>query len=125
MIAAARTRTARARTRRTRPGGLAAQLAAASHAAWRDARRNPALWALFVVVPVVFIITADLVTPNEPIVLTVTEAGRRAAQVFAMPDVHGATMAPIAIGSLAALVGLDGALTTGFDETTPLLIGLC
>jgi hypothetical protein len=70
------------------------------------ARRNPTLWALFVVVPVVFIWTADAVTPREPITVTLTEAGRRVAASFAMPDVHGATMAPIAIASLAALVGL-------------------
>jgi hypothetical protein len=36
--------------------------------------------------------TADAVTPNEPILLTVTEYGRRAARTFAMPEVHGATM---------------------------------
>jgi len=123
-IAAARTRTARTRTRPARPGGLAAQLAAASRAAWRDAGRNPALWVLFVVVPVVFIITADLVTPNQPIVLTVTEYGRRAAQTFAMPDVHGATMAPIAVGSLAALVGLFAVLDSRDGDRRAALAGL-
>jgi hypothetical protein len=104
-LTTARLRRARAR-RRARPGGTAAQLAAASRAAWRDARRNPALWVLFVVVLVVFILTADAVTPNEPILLTVTEYGRRAARTFNMADVHGATMAPIAVASLAALFGL-------------------
>jgi hypothetical protein len=63
---------------------------------------NGSVWALFVVVPVVFIWTADAVTPREPITVTLTEAGRRVAASFAMPDVHGATMAPIAIASLAA-----------------------
>lgn len=105
LVAVARTR--RSRTRHpARAGGVRAQTLAACAAAWRDARRNPALWALFVVVPVVFIWTADAVTPNEPITLTLTEAGRRLQAVYPMPDVHGATMAPIAIASLAALVGL-------------------
>jgi hypothetical protein len=101
-----RTRSIRQRPHRIHPGGLPSQVAAACRAAWRDARRNPTLWALFVVVPVVFIWTADAVTPREPITVTLTEAGRRVAASFAMPDVHGATMAPIAIASLAALVGL-------------------
>jgi len=61
---------------------------------------------LFVIVPLVFIWTADAVTPDEPIILTLTEAGRRLRASYPMPDVHGATMAPIAIASLAALVGL-------------------
>jgi hypothetical protein len=73
---------------------------------------------------VVFIITADLVTPNQPIVLTVTEYGRRAAQTFAMPDVHGATMAPIAVGSLAALVGLFAVLDSRDGDRRAALAGL-
>ncbi|HET9516482.1 MAG TPA: hypothetical protein VFO77_02020, partial [Actinoplanes sp.] len=100
------------------------QLAAASRAAWRDARRNPALWVLFVVVPVVFIITADAVTPNEPIVLTVTEHGRRFGQTLLMPDVHGATMAPIAIASLAALVGLFTMLDSRDGDRRAALAGV-
>lgn len=123
-LGAARTRTARTHTRPGRPGGVAAQLAAASRAAWRDARRNPALWVLFVVVPVVFIITADIVTPNESIILTVTENGRHIAQTFAMPDVHGATMAPIAVGSLAALVGLFAVLDSRDGDRRAALAGL-
>jgi hypothetical protein len=61
---------------------------------------------LFVVVPLVFIWTAEAVTPNDPIRLTLTEAGRKLHASYPMPDVHGATMAPIAIASLAALVGV-------------------
>lgn len=104
-VAVARTR--RARTRRpARPGGTRTQLMGACLGAWRDARRNPALWVLFVVVPLVFIWTADAVTPDQPISLRVTEGGSTTDTVFGMPDVHGATMAPIAVASLAALVGL-------------------
>jgi hypothetical protein len=123
-LAAARTRTFRTRSHHTRPGGVAAQLAAASRAAWRDARRNPALWVLFVVVPVVFIITADIVTPNQPIILTVTEYGRHIARSYAMPQVHGATMAPIAIASLAALVGLFAMLDSRDGDRRAALAGL-
>lgn len=124
-LTTARTRTARTHTRRrTRPGGIPAQLAAASRAAWRDARRNPALWVLFVVVPVVFILTADAVTPDEPILLTVTEYGRRTARTFNMADVHGATMAPIAVASLAALVGLFTMLDSRDGDRRVALAGL-
>lgn len=104
-VAILRTRRSSAR-RRGQPDSRGTQTAGASVAAWRDARRNPALWALFVIVPLVFIWTADAVTPNEPITLTLTEAGRRLRASYPMPAVHGATMAPIAIASLAALVGL-------------------
>jgi ABC-2 family transporter protein len=107
-ITVARTRTAHphahARTR-VRPRSIG-QLGAAYRAAWRDARRNPVQWVLFVIVPVVFILTAEAVTPNKPISLTLDEHGRRSAQIFGMPAVHAATMAPIAVASLAALVGL-------------------
>lgn len=82
------------------------QTRAATRAAWRDARRNPAMWALFVVVPLVFVWAADALTPNEQITLTLTEAGEQFVASFAMPDVHAGTMAPIAIASLAAIVGL-------------------
>jgi hypothetical protein len=122
-LTTARLRRARAH-RRARPGGRRAQLAAASRAAWRDARRNPILWVLFVVVPVVFILTADAVTPNEPILLTVTEYGRRAARTFNMADVHGATMAPIAVASLAALVGLFTVLDSRDGDRRAALAGL-
>lgn len=105
LVAVARTRRARSH-HAARPGGLRTQLMAACAGAWRDARRNPVLWVLFVVVPLVFIWTADAVTPDEPISLRLTESGHTTDRVFPMPEVHGATMAPIAIASLAALVGL-------------------
>jgi hypothetical protein len=75
VLAAVRTRTAGLRARSLRPDDVTAQVAASSRAAWRDARRDPALRVLFVVVLVIFIITADAVTPNEPITLIITEHG--------------------------------------------------
>lgn len=104
-IVVARTRRARGHVHRhirARTG----QLGAASHMAWRDARRNPAQWALFVFVPVVFILGSEAVTPNEPMTLTLQDHGQRIVRAFPMPDVQAATMAPLAIASLAALIGL-------------------
>ncbi len=123
-VAAVRTRRARDRVRRGRPGSVVDQVGAASRAAWRDARRNPAMWVLFVVVPVVFILTAVGVTPDEPITLVLREHGRRIARAFAMPDVHGATMAPIAVASLAALVGLFAVLDSRAGDRRAALAGL-
>ncbi len=103
-ILATRTRGAVARVQwRTRATG---QFGPAFRAAWRVARRNPAQWVLFVVVPVVFILTAEAVTPDQPIEVTIDENARSVVGTFPMPDVHSATMAPIAVASLAALVGL-------------------
>ncbi len=118
------------RTRLARPhqaapsGSPRAQLAASGRAAWRDGRRNPAQWALFVVVPVVFILGAYVVTPNKPITVVLNEHGRRLARSLAMPDVHGATMAPIAIASLAALVGLFSVLDSRAADTRIALAGM-
>jgi len=123
-LAATRTRTARRHRTALGPGSPTAQLAASGQASWRDARRNPAQWALFVVVPVVFIITADAVTPNEPITLTLREHGASLAGTFAMPAVHGATMAPIAIASLSALVGLFVLLDSRAGDRRAALAGL-
>jgi hypothetical protein len=123
-LAVWRTRRIHARGRGTHPGGRTSQTAAATRSAWRDARRNPVLWVLFLVVPVVFIWTADAVTPDRDIILTLTEAGKRAAAVYAMPDVHGATMAPIAVASLAALVGLFAVADSRPGDQRAALAGL-
>jgi hypothetical protein len=104
-IVVARTRRARGHPQ-SHPRARTGQLGAASRMAWRDARRNPAQWALFLFVPVVFILGAKAVTPNKPITLTLQENGQRIARAFPMPDVHAATMAPLAVASLAALIGL-------------------
>lgn len=118
---------ARSRTARPHPGRSAArtgQLAAAFRAAWRDARRNPVQWVLFVLVPVVFILAAEAVTPDKPIAVTLDEQGRRLTQIFAMPQVHAATMAPIAVASLAALVGLFVMLGSTNGDRRAALAGL-
>ena len=123
VLTAARARIARAR-RVVRAGSVSAQLAAAGRASWRDARRNPAQWVLFMIVPLVFIITADAVTPAKQIILTLRENGSSLARSFAMPSVHGATMAPIAIASLSALVGLFVVLDSRAGDRRAAMAGL-
>ena len=123
LLATTRTRTFQ-RTLAFRPAGSArAQRVAALRAVWSEARRNPAQWALFVVVPVVFILMAVAVTPNKPIAVTVTEGGRRLLRAFPMPDVHAASMAPIAIGSLTALAGLFAFLDSRAGDRRAVLAG--
>ena len=124
LLAARRTRVKQPRRRVTTPGRLTAQLAAAARAAWRDSRRNHVQWALFAVVPVVFILAAAAVTPNKPITVILREHGRRLARSFPMPAVHGATMAPIAIASLAALVGMFVLLDSRDGDRRAALAGL-
>jgi hypothetical protein len=116
-------RTAHRRTRRT-SRVASGQFTAAFRAAWHDARRNPAQWALFVIVPAVFILTAYAVTPDKPIALTIDEHGNSLVRTFAMPAVHGATMAPIAIASLAALVGLFALIDSRNGDRRVALAGL-
>ena len=124
VVAAGRTRVPN-RTRPEAPGRpVGDQFRAAARAGWRQARRNPTQWVLFVVVPVVFILTADSVTPDQPIVLTLREHGERLTATFAMPAVHGATMAPIAVASLAALIGLHAMVDSHADDQRAALAGL-
>jgi hypothetical protein len=123
-LVAARTRAAHRRVWRAKPGSVVDQVAAASRAAWRDAGRNPTLWVLFVVVPVVFILGVYVVTPDMPITFFLVENGRRIAQTYPMIKIHGATMAPIAVASLAALVGLFTVLDSHAGDRRAALAGL-
>ncbi|MDX8056203.1 ABC transporter permease [Lentzea sp. BCCO 10_0798] len=72
----------------------------------RDYRRNPVLWVLLIVVPVVFIWLAKVITPDGRMVLSLVDNGQESSFSFWLPDVHAGTMTPIAIGSLATLAGL-------------------
>ena len=124
LLATRRTRIARPRRHRAIPGGLPTQLAAATRAAWRDSRRNHVQWVLFVVVPGVFILAAAAVTPDKPITVILREHGRSLSRSFPMPAVHGATMAPIAIGALTALVGMFVLLDCRDGDRRAALAGL-
>lgn len=71
-----------------------------------DLRRNPVLLVLLVIVPVIFVLLAEVTTPSRNMVLTVVEDGASRTASFWFPEVHAGTMTPIAIASLAALAGM-------------------
>ncbi|MCI4675854.1 hypothetical protein [Candidatus Mycolicibacterium alkanivorans] len=71
-----------------------------------DLRRNPVLLVLLVIVPSVFLLLAKATTPARTLIVAVTENGISTNQPFWFPEVHAGTMAPIAVGSLAALAGM-------------------
>lgn len=91
---------------RTRPGSVVDQIVAGLRMGLRDYRRNPVLWVLLIVVPVIFIWLSKVVTPGQATTLSLVEDGRPITPTFWLPDVHAGTMTPIAIASLAALAGL-------------------
>lgn len=72
---------------------------------WRTWRRTPVFWVLLVVVPTVFIWLADAVTPSGSTTVRLRENGTDVVTVLDPAAMHAGTMAPIAIGSLAALAG--------------------
>ena len=98
--------------RRTLPLGL------------RELGRNPALWALLVIVPALFIVLADMTTPRGHTGVSVLENGVRAVRMFDPAEIHGGTMAPIAVASLAMLVGLFTILATRDTDRRLCLAGL-
>lgn len=123
-LVAARTRIAHGHGRAHDAGSFPSQIAAALRATWRDTRRNPALWALLVIVPVVFILGVYVVTPDKPISVVVSESGRSVTRTLSMVDLHAATMAPIAVASLAALMGLFGVLQSRDGDRRAALTGM-
>lgn len=108
----------------SRPGSTRDHLAATTLAGWRDWRRNPVLWVLLAVVPAVFILLAQAVTPHRPTQLTVVEGGRRLVATFDVARIHAGTMAPIAVASLATLAGLFVALDTRAGDRRLVLTGI-
>lgn len=123
-LVAARTRTGHGRIRPQKAGSFRSQTAGALRAAWRDTRRNPALWALLVVVPVVFILGVYVVTPDQPISIVLHENGESITRTLSLIDLHGATMAPVAVASLAALIGLFGVLQSRDGDRRAALAGM-
>lgn len=93
-----------------RPDSWPVRLAGAFRMGLHDYGRNRVLWVLLVVVPVVFILTATAVTPDELTTMPLVEHGRTVLMTFSLPDIHAGTMTPIAIGSLAAVAGMFIAL---------------
>jgi hypothetical protein len=123
-LIAARTRTRRGRIRSQDAGSFRSQSAGALQAAWRDSRRNPALWALLVIVPAVFILGVYVVTPDKPIPIVLHENGASITRTLSMIKIHGAVMVPIAVASLAGLVGLFGVLQSRDGDQRAALAGM-
>ena len=90
----------------------------------RELGRNPALWAMLAVVPSVFIVLSDLITPHGHTGIAVREDGTLAVRMFDPAVIHAGTMAPIAVASLAMLVGLFTILATRDTDRRLCLAGL-
>lgn len=101
------------RRSRSVPGSASAQLRGAVTVAWHELRRNPVLWVLLVVVPAVFVLLSDAITPHGATPVLVVEGGRRITETFDPARIHAGTMAPIAVASLAALVGVFLSVDSG------------
>jgi hypothetical protein len=74
--------------------------------AWREYRRNTALWVLLIGLPLFFISLSIAVTPDDPAPVELVENGVRTISSLSMTDVHGAIMVPITVAFLAGLAGL-------------------
>ena len=72
----------------------------------RDWARTPVLWVLLVLVPTVFVLLSDAITPPGQTRAVLFEGGVKVSHVVDPADIHGGTMAPIAVASLATLVGV-------------------
>ena len=72
----------------------------------REYRRNPVLWALLIVVPVIFIWLSKAITEKGYMTLSLVDGGTKTDTTFWLPDMHAGTMTPMAVGSLATLAGL-------------------
>ncbi|MBC7269369.1 MAG: ABC transporter permease [Streptomyces sp.] len=113
-----------ATARAARTHRRAGQLATAVRMGLRTAGRNRVLWALLIAVPAVFILLAAVTTPQEHQTLVVPENGRETTVRFWFPDAHPGFMTPVAIASLAALVGLFTVLDARSGDRRLVLAGL-
>jgi hypothetical protein len=89
-----------------RAGSASDQLFATTAQGIRDWKRNPVLWILLAVVPSVFILLADAVTPPGSTAVVLNQAGNLVITVIDPARTHAGTMVPISIGFLSALAGL-------------------
>lgn len=112
-----------ARQHRMRMDSAITQLAFGTRMSLREVGRNRVLWVLLVAVPAVFIALSAVTTPHEYETMNVPENGAQVAVSFWFPETHPGLMAPIAIGSLAALVGLFTALDARSADRRVVLAG--
>ena len=99
------TRPIRIRQTRRLVGGWA-RIGTGLRYAWREYRRNIALWVLLVGLPLFFISLSIAVTPDGPAPVELVENGRQTITILSMVEVHGALMVPITVAFLAGLAGL-------------------
>jgi hypothetical protein len=85
--------------------------------------RKPVLWVLLVAVPAVFVRMSVAVTPPLPDPVSLDEHGRQVTRLFSMTNVHAATMAAMAVASLAGLVGLFVVLGSAEGDRRLVLAG--
>jgi len=86
--------------------GPLGQLTTGLRMGWHDWRRTPVLWVLLAIVPTVFILLSDAITPHGHTPVVLREAGATLTAMVDPAEMHAGTMAPVAVASLAALVGL-------------------
>ncbi|HSJ83194.1 MAG TPA: ABC transporter permease [Acidimicrobiia bacterium] len=91
--------------------------------AWREYRRNTALWVLLIGLPLFFISLSLAVTPDDPAPVELVENGVRTISILSMIDVHGAIMVPITVAFLAGLAGLFVVLGSAEGDRRLVLAG--
>ena len=94
----------------SRRPGWAGQVGESFRKGVRQYGRNPALWALLIAVPFIFIWLSKVITEERYSVMRVLDDGREVDVRLWLPDTHAGTMAPIAVASLATVAGLFIAL---------------
>lgn len=97
---------ARHRTGRPRADSTGSQLRAVIGAGFLDWRRNPVFWVLLAVVPAIFILLSEVVTPHRLTPMEAVENGSRSTELVDIATIHAGTMTPIAIASLTMLAGV-------------------
>jgi hypothetical protein len=91
--------------------------------AWREYRRNTALWVLLIGLPLFFISLSIAVTPDDPAPVELVENGLGTNSILSMTDVHGAIMVPITVAFLAGLAGLFVVLGSAEGDRRLVLAG--
>lgn len=99
------TRPARNRPARTTTSSWS-RLTVGLRFAWREYRRNRALWVLLLALPIFFITLSIATTPDSPASVELAEGDQRAVVVLSMVDVHGAIMVAITVAFLTGMAGL-------------------
>lgn len=95
-----------ARSHHSRPDSVASQFTAGLRTGLLDISRNRVLWALLVVVPVIFVALTPPITPRVWKPVTLLDHAHLITRLFWFPSFHPGIMAPIAIGFLATMAGL-------------------